>query len=159
MTLLPPPEPENKYLSEHVALLRRSFRALTGGRELIEPKATEVETARALYHAPFVVLSHDSAPDPVFNYGNRLALELFELDWDELTAMPSRLTAEAPDREERARLLAEVDRQGFIDDYSGVRISRHGRRFRIARATVWNLTDVHGRSCGQAATFGEWQLL
>jgi len=159
MTPLPPPGPENKYLSEHAALLRRSFRALTGGRELIAPEATEAETARALYHAPFVVLSHDSAPDPIFNYGNRLALDLFELTWDELTAMPSRLTAEAPDREARARLLAEVDRRGFIDDYSGVRISRQGRRFRIARATVWNLTDVQGRPCGQAATFAEWQLL
>ena len=67
--------------------------------------------------------------------------------------MPSRLTAEAPDRIERARLLAEVAARGSIDDYSGVRISRTGQRFRIEQATVWNLTDETGQRCGQAATF------
>ena len=155
----PPPAPANQYLSEHVALLRRNLRELTGGRDLIEPKATDAETARAIYHAPFVLLSHDRAPDPILTYGNRLALKLFELTWEQLTAMPSRLTAEAPDREERSRLLAEVDGRGFVDDYSGVRISWHGRRFRIERATVWNLTDSRGRPFGQAATFVEWHFL
>ena len=38
--------------------------------------------------------------------------------------------AEAPLREERARLLAAVAANGFIDDYSGIRISKSGRRFR-----------------------------
>ena len=115
--------------------------------------------ADALFHAPFVVLSHDAAPDPILTYGNRTALDLFELSWEELTRMPSRLTAEAPDRAERARLLAQVAAQGFIDDYAGVRISRSGRRFRIERATVWNLTDDQGRLCGQAATFQTWRRL
>lgn len=73
--------------------------------------------------------------------------------------MPSRLTAEAPDQAERARLLAEVAARGFIDDYSGVRISRAGQRFQIARATVWNLTDDQDRFCGQAAMFREWRAL
>ena len=59
---------------------------------------------------------------------------------------PSRLTAEAPNREERARLLAAVTTRGFIDDYSGIRISNTGRRFRIAQATVWNLLMNVGAS-------------
>lgn len=58
--------------------------------------------------------------------------------------MPSRLTAEAPNRAERARLLAEVTARGFIEDYSGRRISHTGQRFLIERATVWNLTDAEG---------------
>ena len=70
-----------------------------------------------------------------------------------------RLTAQAPNREERARLLAQVAAKGYIDDYSGVRISRKGRRFRIERATVWNLTDENGSPCGQAATFSKWKPL
>ena len=73
--------------------------------------------------------------------------------------MPSRYTAEAPDRAERARLLAQVAARGCIDDYAGVRIARTGRRFRIERATVWNLTDDQGRLCGQAAMFREWRAL
>ena len=81
------------------------------------------------------------------------------MSWEELTRTPSRLTAEAPNREERARLLAMVATRGFIDDYSGVRISKAGRRFKISRATVWNLLAQDGQPCGQAAMFREWELL
>ncbi len=112
-----------------------------------------------LFRAPFVVLSHNAAPDPILTYGSLTALKLFALTWDELTQMPSRLTAEAPNRAERARLLAEVTARGFIDDYSGVRIARTGQRFLIEQATVWNLSDAEGKLCGQAATFQTWRLL
>ena len=152
------PCPANRYQVDHAKRLRRSFHALTG-RDLLDPALSPEAAAEALFHAPFVVLSHDAAPDPILTYGNRIALELFELSWEALTRMPSRLTAEAPNRAERARLLAEVAARGFIDDYSGVRISRTGRRFRIERVTVWNLTDDAGQPCGQAATYRTWRYL
>lgn len=152
------PGPANCYQVDHVERLRRTFHALTG-RDLIDPALSPAAAADALFHSPFVVLSHDATPDPILTYGNRIALELFELAWEELVWMPSRLTAEAPDRAERARLLAQVAAQGFIDDYAGVRISRTGKRFRIERATVWNLTDDQGQPCGQAATFRTWRYL
>ena len=158
MTVFPEPSAANRHLAGHVELLRRSLRQLAG-RDLVPPGLAPAEAARAVFEAPFVVLSHDAAPDPVLTYGNRAALALFELSWAELTRMPSRLTAEAPDRDERARLLARVAAHGWIDDYSGVRVSRTGRRFRIERATVWNLVDADGRPCGQAATFAEWHRL
>ena len=112
----------NGYQVDHAERLRRSFHALTG-RDLIDPKLSPEAAAEALFHAPFVVLSHDAAPDPILTYGNQAALERFALSWAELIQMPSRLTAPAPDRAERARLLAEVTAHGFIDNYSGVRIS------------------------------------
>jgi hypothetical protein len=152
------PCPADHYQVEHAELLRRSFYILTG-RHLLDAALLPEAAAEALFHAPFVVLSHDAAPDPILTYGNQTALALFELSWEELTRMPSRLTAEAPDRAERARLLAQVAAQGFIDDYAGVRISRTGKRFLIERATVWNLTDDQGRLCGQAATFQTWRRL
>mgnify|MGYP001287987900 CR=1 FL=1 len=152
------PCPANRYQVEHAERLRRSYHTLTG-RHLIDPALSPDAAAEALFHAPFVVLSHDAAPDPILTYGNRAALDLFALTWEELIRMPSRYTAEAPDRAERARLLAEVAARGFIDNYAGVRIARTGNRFQIARATVWNLTDETGRRCGQAATFREWRSL
>ena len=152
------PCPADHYQVEHAELLRRSFYILTG-RHLLDAALLPEAAAEALFHAPFVVLSHDAAPDPILTYGNRIALELFELSWEALTRMLSRLTAEAPNRAELARLLAEVAAQGFIDDYSGVRISRTGRRFRIERVTVWNLTDDAGQPCGQAATYRTWRYL
>ncbi len=70
--------------------------------------------------------------------------------------MPSRLSTEPMLREERQTLLDRVARAGFIDDYSGIRISATGRRFRIEQATVWTLIDEQGAVHGQAATFDRW---
>jgi len=152
------PSAENRYLDRHVARMLASLRHWTG-RNLVEPGLAPEEQARELFNAPFAVLSHDTATDPILNYGNRISLQLFELSWEELTVMPSRLTAEAPARAERARLLSEVSSRGYIDDYRGVRVAKNGRRFLIERATVWNLLDESGAPYGQAATFNEWHYL
>jgi hypothetical protein len=139
-------------------IIARSLKHFTG-RELLPEKFSPAELAEKVFHAPFVLVSHGTEADPVLNYGNAAALALWEMPWEELTRTPSRLTAEAPDREERARLLAAVTVRGFIDDYSGVRISKTGRRFRIAQATVWNLVSPDGKPCGQAAMFAHWESL
>ena len=115
--------------------------------------------AAEIFHASFVLVAHGTEADPVLNYGNAAALALWEMPWAELTRTPSRLTAEVPNREERARLLAAVTANGFIDDYSGIRISKPGRRFRIVQATVWNLLDERGNYSGQAAMFSRWEFL
>ncbi|MBI3828942.1 MAG: MEKHLA domain-containing protein [Planctomycetes bacterium] len=129
------------------------------GRDLLPPAASAEESVRALFEAPFVVLAHGTEADPILNYGNRVALELWETDWAALTRMPSRLTAEPALREDRAMLLADVLTKGFSEGYKGVRVSRTGKRFRIERATVWNLLDENGKPAGQAATFNAWVLL
>jgi hypothetical protein len=139
-------------------ILARSLKHFTQ-RDLLPGNFSPPELAEKIFHAPFVVVSHGTEADPVLNFGNAAALALWEMSWTEFTRTPSRLTAEAPDREERARLLAAVTEHGFIDDYSGVRISKSGRRFRIAQATVWNLLTEAGQPCGQAAMFREWELL
>ena len=149
---------QNEDVIRHTEILARSYRHFTG-RELLPGLAEGRELARKIYEAPFVVVSHGTEPDPVLNYGNAAALRLWEMSWEELTRTPSRLTAEAPLREERARLLAAVTAHGFIDDYSGIRITRTGRRFHIARATVWNLITADGQPCGQAAMFDEWKFI
>src|ERR1035437_4165983 len=148
----------NPAIIAHTQTLARSLQHFTR-RDLLPGDFSPPELAEKIFHAPFVVVSHGTEADPVLNFGNAAALALWEMSWAELTRTPSRLTAEAPDREERARLLAAVAARGFIDDYSGVRISKSGRRFRIARATVWNLLTEDGQPCGQAAMFREWELL
>jgi hypothetical protein len=142
----------------HSAVLARSYRKFTG-RDLLAGLFNPLGLSRNLFAAPFALVSHGTEADPVLNYGNAAALTLWEMTWEELTRTPSRLTAEAPLREERARLLAAVTERGFIDDYSGVRISKSGRRFRISQATVWNLVTDRGEACGQAAMFDRWEVL
>ena len=148
----------NDYLAHHVSRVLDSLRRWNG-RNLIDPELPIRQQARALFEAPFVVLSHNNDDDPLLNYANRAGLELFSLTWDELISLPSRLTAEPVHQEERARLLAAVARQGFIDDYRGVRVVKSGRRFVIEQATVWNLFDEKGADYGQAATFAHWRFL
>lgn len=143
---------ENNYRLDQALLLCDSFFRLTG-RKLIDPGTDGL--GEALYHASFVVVSHDTAQDPVFNYANQTALDLFEMNWAQFTALPSRHSAEQPQREERERLLREVTERGYIDNYTGIRISRTGKRFFIRNATVWNL-ERQGRPCGQAAMFSAW---
>ena len=145
---------KNETVIVQTQLMARSLKHWTG-RDLL----AGVPFAEKVFHAPFALVSHGTEADPVLNYGNAAALALWEMSWEELTRTPSRLTAEAPNREERARLLNAVTRLGFIDDYSGVRISKTGRRFQIAQATVWNLISADGKICGQAAMFAHWEFL
>ncbi|NRB74339.1 MAG: MEKHLA domain-containing protein [Verrucomicrobiales bacterium] len=152
------PDESNAFQALHVKLLLRSFEELTG-RSLVTRSGNEREDARALFTSPFFVASHNTEEDPVLTYGNQTALDLFEMEWDEFTSTPSRFTAETPERAERERLLEAVRTSGFIDDYSGIRISKTGKRFLIKQATVWNLIDETGSRVGQAATFAGWEPL
>lgn len=152
------PSEDNAFLAPHVALLRDSYRHWTK-RPLLDPRMTHEEAARYLFQAPFVVLSHDKQKDPLFNYANRTGLSLFAMTWEELIATPSRLSAERANQEARAELLARVAEHGYVDDYSGVRIGRHGRRFLIEQATIWNLRDARGVNQGQAAYFKHWKFV
>ena len=107
----------------------------------------------ALWNAPRAIVAHGTEDDPIFFYGNRLALQFFEMSFDEFKRLPSRFSAEPLAREERAKLLERVTRQGYADNYSGMRIASSGKRFMIADGTVWNLIDEQGNHQGQAAVF------
>lgn len=136
-------------------LLLDSYQRMKG-RDLVDRTGTLVDQARALFRVPFVVASHGTEPDPVLNYGNQVALDLWEMRWEQFTQTSSRLTAEPENREERAWMLEQAAAHGFIDDYRGIRISGTGRRFLVEQATVWNIVDGEGQKRGQAATFSKW---
>ncbi len=135
-----------------LALIAASHHRLTG-RALVPDGA---DPALALWEARAAIVAHGTQADPVFFFGNRAALDRFDTTLERFTAMPSRLSAEPMLRDERQALLDRVARDGFIDDYSGIRISAAGQRFRIERATVWNLIDAGGAVHGQAAAFDRW---
>jgi len=107
----------------------------------------------ALWNAPRAIVAHGTEDDPIFFYGNRQALRLFEMSFEEFSRLPSRLSAEPLAQESRVKLLDKVTRQGYIDGYSGMRIAKSGRRFMITDTTVWNLIDETGQHQGQAAVF------
>lgn len=143
---------------EQSALILNSYRRWIG-EELLPRPADAEEAAERLFEAPFVVVSHGLGRDPVLNYGNRKALELWEMTWDSFIQTPSRLTAEILSRPERSAMLKKVSEQGFSRDYRGVRVSSSGRRFRIEQAVIWNIVDEEDRLFGQAAAFHRWTYL
>lgn len=142
----------NPATATRIALVAESFARLLG-RPLVAQGADPV---RVLWEAPAVIVAHGTEPDPLFFFANRTALARFEATPDQFLGMPSRLSAEAPLREERQALLDRVSRDGFIADYAGVRVTLNGRRFRIEQAVVWNLRDAAGAIHGQAACFDRW---
>lgn len=131
-------------------LLADSYARLLG-QSLVPADLATADATEWLYErAPFAVLAHNTAADPVFIYGNKAAQRRFEYTWDEITRLPSRLSAEAPNREERQRFLERVQRFGYESGYQGVRITKSGRRFMIEEATLWQLLDADGKLHGQA---------
>ncbi len=129
------------------------------GKELILREGDSDEQAERLITSPFVVASHGLQDNPILNYGNQTALDLWEMDWEQFTQTPSRLTAEPMNQEERAHMLEQAKTHGYISNYRGIRISRTGKRFLVEQATVWNIQKPDGTPLGQAATFSSWTFL
>ncbi|WP_428354573.1 MEKHLA domain-containing protein [Methyloprofundus sp.] len=152
------PGPDNHYLAEHVELLASSYLHWTG-KDLLEYVRPCDNIYRALFEAPFGVVSHGTEVNPVFNYANQTALNVFQMEWLEFTTLPSQKSAEPVNQAERQQLLARVSQYGFIDDYRGERISSTGEHFMIEEATVWNIVDKKGTYYGQAAVFYQWSEL
>jgi hypothetical protein len=143
---------------QHSHLLYSSFEKATGTK-LIDLPSASANLAEALYMAPFVLVSHGTEADPVFNYANLTAQRLWNLDWKQFTRMPSRLSAEKVSQAERQAMLEEARKKGYISNYQGVRISSTGKRFIIKNAVLWNIYNGQGNYCGQAAIFAEWEFL
>jgi PAS domain S-box-containing protein len=136
---------------EFFRLLAGSYRRFLG-KPLVPDGLSASEGAMWLYEAaPYAILAHDTAVDPIFIYGNKRAQAIFGYDWDELTALPSRLSTEPPERGERQAFLDRVTHQGCVTDCRGVRIAKSGQRFWIEDVTVWQLMDAAGHLRGQAA--------
>lgn len=149
-----PPNTDNHYLTEHAELMAHSFQSLLG-----YPLLNSDNLAQDLFYAPFVLLSHNTKPDPIFNYANQQGLELFELTWQELIVLPSRASAETMNQAEREHIMNQVRQHGFTTGYKGIRISKTGKRFEILNAIIWNLIDKNGNYQGQAACLKEWRFL
>lgn len=148
---------ENLWQRDWVWLLDDSLRRLHGSAILPAPRASASHCASLAANQELVCVSHDfessGEAGPIFNYATAAGLTLFEMSWDQFVNTPSRMSAEADETEERARILDRVLQYGFTDNYSGIRVSRTGRRFRIRNAIVWNVDDGAGNIIGQAALF------
>ena len=136
---------------EHIKNVLNSFEKLTG-KTIINRLNPEMDVL-AIENGEFVLVSHNEAKDPILNYGNQFALKLWEMSWDDFIKTPSRKTAEPDLRSKRREMLSIVSKQGYFDNYQGIRISSSGKKFKIKNAVVWNVSNEHGEYLGQAAHF------
>ncbi len=148
----------NAEIIKHCEHLQLSWELLSG-KKIINNPLRGYDLFHAIYHAPFVIVSHNTDADPVFNFANLKAQELWEMGWEEFTQLPSRLSAEPISREERETLLQAARKKGYIDTYRGIRISKTGKRFYIIDAIIWNVSDEKNKYLGQAAMFSKWEWI
>lgn len=140
---------------QHSKRILKSYESITG-IALFDGSYSDEYRSYLLYHAPYVVVSHGIQQDPIFNYANLTAQQLWQMDWEQFTGLPSRLSAEAERAEDRQRLLNEAAQKGYIDNYEGIRISSAGVRFKIQKVLLWNLPDEANVKIGQVALFRDW---
>ncbi|MBV9549690.1 MAG: MEKHLA domain-containing protein [Alphaproteobacteria bacterium] len=145
------PAPGNDFQSGFVARVVEAFARITGGDLVAEAGLDPADLGRSVWEGNFALLTHDT--NAILTYGNRFALDLWEMDWEMLTRTPSCETAPEEDRAARALIMAEVERNGFTRAYGGRRVSRSGRLFRIENATVFTLIDEKGAGFGTGAFF------
>jgi PAS domain-containing protein len=125
------------------------------GQSLAEDKwASDAEAAEWLYaEALFGLLAHDTSTDPRFVYANRTAQARFGYTWNEITRLPSRLSAVPDAQEDRDTFVRSVTEHGYARGYRGRRVTKTGNLFYIEDVTMWNLVDEGGVRHGQAAVF------
>lgn len=115
--------------------------------------------AKRMFEAPIIIVSHGTEADPIFNYGNARALDLWAMDWAAFTNLASRQSAQDSEQPERAKMLAQAKAQGYFEGYVGDRATRDSRRFRMEDGIIWSVVDATGKDCGQAATFSQYHFL
>jgi PAS domain-containing protein len=145
------------YDPDFFGLLVSSYRRTVGSEPAFLEHVRRPSAAWLYEEARHPVLAHNTDPDPRFIYANKAAQAGFEYGWDEIVSLPSRLSAEPVDREDRQSLLDAVARRGFATGYSGLRIAKSGRGFWIEDGVVWQLIDDDGAVRAQAATFAKWR--
>lgn len=148
---------ETEIVLKQTELICSGFDSLLG--RLLIGGENAVDRAYQLYHAPFVVVAHNTDPDPVFFYANLCAQKLWGLSLEDFLKTPSRLTVEPMEVSERQKLLDRAKTFGYVDDYTGIRVRKDGSKFGIGTTILWNLSDTEGLYAGQAATFSKWKEL
>lgn len=140
---------------DRMQLIIDSYARLTGRPILPVSQANP----NGLWQAPFAVIAQATEADPIFFYGNRTAIALFETDAAGLIGIASRRSAKPANRAERASLFERVPGKASLTITRGTMSRAKGREFRIEQATGWTLADEDNVIKGQAARFDSWLWL
>lgn len=143
----------------HVSLLDRSLKRLTG-RGLYERMKVQPSSPKGIYNTVclnerFVLISHGTEANPIYNFGNVAALQAFMRSWHDLM-IPSAesVVLRSQDETLRNELMQKVTDHGFVEGASGIRVRGDGKFIKLVDAVVWNCYDDDNSTyIGQAAFF------
>ncbi|WP_426746249.1 MEKHLA domain-containing protein [Myxococcus faecalis] len=91
--------------------------------------------------APFMLLAQGLQAEPLYFYSNAAASRQFGYSAEEFLRTPARLSAPPDGQEHRAAVIREVEARGSITGYSGLRVTKGGKLFRIRDAELWRIDD------------------
>lgn len=136
-------------ISDHVSILDNSLRKLTGKgiRERIGYEEKDHEDLYQEYcmNDRYVIVSHGTEDDPIYNFSNVAGLEAFVRSWDDFILLPSRLSVvlQSKDEELRIELMSKVTNDGFVEGASGIRVRGDGKFIQLVDAVVRTLGYIH----------------
>lgn len=151
------PGQANDYHDAYIRRVADSFARVTGS-SLAEAAGLDGGVpGRSAWFGDFALLTHRGDGQATLNYGNAFVLGLWECRWEEFAGLPSAATAPPQDHASRDAMMQAVARDKFVRGYSGRRVSRKGRLFRIENVTIWRLLDQTGGAFGVGAFFKSWR--
>jgi hypothetical protein len=153
------PNASNNFCQDHVTILLENLTRWTRIDLAKEYGISDQDFGKGIFEASFCLLSSDLSNDPILNYGNQTALDLWEMSWEELTSTRSRDTAKPDRQSDRDELMERVNEKNFVTGYNGMRISKSGKEFLIKDVTIWNLFDSDGKPYGRAAWFKDVEYI
>lgn len=146
-------------LISHVTLLDRSLKRLTG-QGIFDRIGVKPSSPKGIYNTVclnerFVLISHGTESNPIYNFGNVAALQAFARSWDDIK-IPSAESVVLRSQDEvlRKELMRKVTENGFVEGASGIRVRGDGKFIKLVDAVVWNCYDADDSTyIGQAAFF------
>ncbi len=111
----------------HIKYLDRSLVDLTGRGvyERMNLTIPEESTDDDIYqmvcrNERYVLISHGTQKEPVYNFGNSACLQAFARSWENLTSMPSKkcVISMSEDEALRIQLMQNVTDYGFVGKLS-----------------------------------------
>ena len=143
--------------NDHALLLNESHRRWTG--EYLVAERDPGEVLAALNEADMVIVSYGLEREPVFNYGNVKALSMLGYQLENFIQLAHKITIPEQETLISLELSQKVEQQGYIENYSGHRLAKNGRLWRVESGVCWQLSDNLGRVHGHAACFQDWHQL
>jgi hypothetical protein len=101
----------------------------------------------------FGIMSHGVQADPVFNYANLAALELFKYSINDLCKLPSRYSTLPHLEQDRDNTLKEIAKSDYGYIHDGMRQTSEGRVILTSEILYWVVYDDDGTRIGHAAVY------